>query len=287
VALFSRLSAWLGSTKPKATRFGGIAQFREHVIAAARKQLEVDSIVADPADPAKFKVTKGEWSSIDDVTNLFTYLEACPDDDIEEPVRRFVNSIAESIERSIDESNIVAVIRHRNYVEANAEWDILHEPLDPDLVIMYMADRPDSMASVKATDLPGKDLTTIRQIALNNVRRWLPRVTSNDELGAGVLYCVEDNPMLAPSLILLDEFWTSVAARFPGDVLIALPRKDQLFVFDDDDPVAEAMARRLTAASIEEGYNLLTSNLYARRAGKIVAVPHWAGPPGAVRTRLL
>jgi uncharacterized protein YtpQ (UPF0354 family) len=184
--------------------------------------------------------------------------------------------MAEAMDPSVDEGNIVAVIRHRGYVDdanASGHGGILHEPLGADLTIVYMADRPDSMVPVKSTDLPGKDLTTIREIALNNLRGWLPRVVSNDELRAGVLYCVEDNPMLSTSLILLDEFWASVAARFPGDVLIALPRKDQLFVFDDDgDPVARASARRLIAATFEEDFNLLFPNLYARRAGKIVVV---------------
>jgi uncharacterized protein YtpQ (UPF0354 family) len=268
VALFSRLSAWLGSAKAK-TRFGDIAEFREFVMDATKRRLDVDSVVADRANPAEFKVTKGERSVITDVTNIFGYLNAYPDE-FEEAVRRFVNSIADAMEPSLDESNIVAVVRHRDYlVTAGGGLDILNEPLGADLIIVYMADRPDSMRPVKSTELPGKDLTMIRKIALDNVRRWLPRVVSNDELRASVLYCVEDNPTLSPSLILFDEFWASVAARFPGDVLIALPRKDQLFVFDDD-PVARALARRLIAATIEEGFNLLTSNLYARRAGKIV-----------------
>jgi hypothetical protein len=274
VALFSRLSAWLGSAKTNASSSAAIAEFRERVMADAKKRLDADSVVADPEDPAKYTVTKGEWSTISDVTNLFGYLKAYPDE-AEEAVRRFVNSIAEAMEPpSVDESDIVAVIRHRSYVDdakATGHGDILHEALGADLMIVYMADRPDSMTPVKPTDFPDKDATAIRTIALDNVRRWLPRVVSNDKLRASVLYCVEDNPMLSPSLILLDEFWASVAARFPGDVLIALPRKDQLFVFDDS-TVALTLARRLIAATVEEGFNLLTSNLYARRGGKVVPV---------------
>ena len=283
MALFSRLAASLGFAKAKTSRFGGIAEFRDLVMTTARKQLDVDSVVPDPDDPAKFKVTKGDSSVESDVTNIFGYLEAYRDDDAEEAVRRFVNSAAEAMTRSVGESNIVAVIRHQDYLNAPAGKDILHEPLSADLIIVYMADRPDSMSPVKSTDLPGKDLTALREIALNNVRRWLPRVVANDELGAGVLYSVDDNMLLATSLVLLDEFWVSVAARFPGDVLIALPRRDQLFVFDDDDSVGPAMARRMIAASFEEGFNLLSPNLYARRAGKIVAVPESTDPP-AVRT---
>src|SRR5262249_54586277 len=151
---------------------------------AEKERLNPDSIVADPDDPAKYRVTKGEMSVESDVTNLFRYLEADPDEDVEEVVRQFVNSTAETMNPPpLDESNIVAVIRHQDYVdEANASGfgDILHEPLAADLAIVYMADRPESIASIKSTDLPGKDLPAIREIALNNLRRWLLRVVSSD-----------------------------------------------------------------------------------------------------------
>ena len=55
--------------------------------------------------------------------------------------------------------------------------------------------------------------------------------------------------MLSTGLILLDEFWKVVAGHFRGDILIALPRKDQLFLFDDSDAAARAIARRLIAAT--------------------------------------
>ncbi|HWI86318.1 MAG TPA: hypothetical protein VNT42_08365, partial [Sphingomonas sp.] len=93
------------------------------------------------------------------------------------------------------------------------------------------------------------------------------------ELGAGVLYYVEGNTMLSTSLILLDDFWKFVAARFPGNVLIALPRKDQLFLFDDDGNAASRAAiRRLIDVTFEDNFNLLSRRLYARRGGTIVAV---------------
>jgi hypothetical protein len=75
--------------------------------------------------------------------------------------------------------------------------------------------------------------------------------------------------MLSTSLILLDEFWKSIQTRFPGDVLIALPRRDQLFIFDDD-PQVEAAARRLIDVTTHDNFNLLSSKLYARRNSKIV-----------------
>ena len=148
------------------------------------------------------------------------------------------------------------VIRNRDYLASLKYGGVgyLHEPLGADLVVVYMADTPGSMSPIKLTDVPGKDLATIRRIALANMRKWLPKLVSDHQMGDGVLYYVDENTLLSPSLILLPEFWKSIAARFPADVLIALPRKDQLFIFDDGDAKARAGMRRLIAVTIEEGF---------------------------------
>ena len=78
--------------------------------------------------------------------------------------------------------------------------------------------------------------------------------------------------MLSTGLILLDEFWKSIETRFPGDVLIAVPRRDQLFIFDDGNSSAKALARRLIDVTTRENFNLLSEKLYARRNGEIVLV---------------
>ena len=136
-----------------------------------------------------------------------------------------------------------------------------------------MADRPDSIAPLEPEDVEGKDMASLRIIALDNQRRWLPKLVSDDSLKSGTLYFIEDNPMLSPTLLLLDDFWQSVAKRFPGDVIIALPRKDQLFLFDDN-AQARIRALQLIDATFQEQFNLLSPVLYARRNGQIEVVPN-------------
>jgi uncharacterized protein YtpQ (UPF0354 family) len=276
MAIFSGVLSWLAPAKAKTRSFADIAEFRELVMAAARRRPAVDSVVADPGDRAKFKAVMGERSSEVDVTNLLRYLEANPHEDVGKAIERFVNSIIEVKTAIVDDSNIIAVIRSREYIDyiTGTRRDIFYEPLGADLMILYMADQPDSMSVITSEDVPGKDLSTIRKIALDNGRKCIPKVVSDDSLGSGTLYYVKDNPMLSTGLIILDDFWKSIAARFPGDVLIALPRKDQLFIFDDDgNPTARTRVRRLIDATIQENFNLLSPLLYARRNGKIVVVP--------------
>ena len=276
MGIFSLLSAWLAPAKAKTPSFADVSEFREFVMAAFKRQFGVDSVVPDPDDPAQFKVVMGERSSTSNVTNMFGYLRAYPNEDTEKIVSRYINSIIQSRTRTVDDSNIVAVIRDRNYVDYTSGMgvDVLHERLVADLIILYMSDQPDSISPITAQDFPGRELASVRKVALNNVRQWLPKIVSDDELGSAILYYVEDNTMLSPSLIIIDEFWKSIEHRFPGDVLIAIPRKDQLFILDDDGKsTTRAHARRLIEVTIEEDFNVLSPVLYARRNGKIVAVP--------------
>jgi uncharacterized protein YtpQ (UPF0354 family) len=271
MGLFSLLAACWKPGTAKARPFGDIAEFRQHIMTILKDRHLAENIVADSADPAKFKMTAhGEEGTVN-LTGIFGYVQANPGDYASE-VERFVRSITYDHNKPIDESDIVAVIRTREYASSLGP-QYLREPLVGELVIVYMADEPDALKSLSKKDVPGKSLADVRRVAFENVRKWLPKVGSNGELGDGVLYYVEGNELLSISLILLDDFWKSVAARFPGDVLIALPRKDQLFVFNDDGNAASrAGIRRLIDVTFEDNFNLLSRQLYARRGGKIVAV---------------
>jgi uncharacterized protein YtpQ (UPF0354 family) len=274
VALFSALLTRLGRATGKGRRFTDITEFREFIIAALVKQPGVDSAVADPSDPAKLKITMGGETVAGDLTNVFGYINAYPDEDADKTIERFLRSVTQSKAPTVGDNQIVAVIRSREYTDffKSKGANILCEPLGADLMITYMADRPDTMSTITSKDVPGKDLQDVRRIALDNIRRWLPKIVSDDGLQSGVLYFVQDNTMLSPSLVLLDEFWKSIETRFPGDVLIAIPRKDQLFIFDDRDSAVRTAVRGLIAGTIRENFNLLSPKLYARRGGKIVLV---------------
>lgn len=270
MGLFSLLAGCWKPAQARADSFGSMAEFREHVITILNDRHLAEKLVPDPVDPAKFSMRVHGWEGTVDLTNVFAYMSAYPEENASEIVDRFIASITYDHNQPVDEKDIVAVIRTRDYVDQMDE-DVLREPLGADLVILYMADRPDAMAPLSQKRLPGKSLADVRRAALDNIRKWLPHMVSNDELGDGLLYFVEGNTMLSTSLLLLEDFWKSVARRFPGDVLIALPRKDQLFLFDDS-ATARAGARRLIDATMEENFNLLSPQLYARRGGKIVAV---------------
>lgn len=273
--ILSWLTGGLVSARAKGPGFGTIVELRDHIVAALKRRPGVDEVTPNPINPAEFEVVMGDWSSVGDVRNIFGYLQAYPEEDATPIIGRFIASIIEAKDVVVKDESIVAVIRKREYVESmpDAGADILHEPFGADLVILYMSDLPSAMVPIDKEALPGRDVASVRATALANLHKWLPKVVTDDTMKVGNLYSVEENPMLSPSLLLLDDFWKSIAPRFPGDVLIALPRRDQLFIFDDDgDPRSRARVRALIDVTIEENFNLLSPMLYARRNGKIAIV---------------
>lgn len=272
--LLGSMMAWLAPATAKSRAFKDVGELRAAVMASSKATRGISKVRPDPKDRAKFTAVVKGGTCASDVTNLFAYLSAYPDENADAEIARFVRALLACGKPQVKDDRIVAVIRTRGYVEDSKRsgLNVLHEPIGADLCVVYMVDLPDSMSPLDAKD-PHKPLKALRVLSLENVRKWLPHLVADHSLGAGSLYYVEGNTMLSPSLLLLDAFWTSIADRFPGDVLIAIPRRDQLFIFDDAGAAKNReSARRLIKVTIDEGFNLLSPQLYARRDGRIVAV---------------
>jgi uncharacterized protein YtpQ (UPF0354 family) len=246
---------------------------REAVIEIINRKSGV-SAAPDAGDPARVIVRFGERAFTADLTNLQNRIRAYPDEDPGKLIQQFTASIDDLRNTSTaGEENLIAVLRDKAYVDrvSKMKRDALIEPFVGELAIVYMADMPDSMAVVNRKQFPEKNLAELRSIALSNVLKWLGHIKSDDQLKVATLYFVEGNTMLSPVLILLDEFWASIKDRYPGDVLIAVPRRDQLFILDDNVD-GRALARRLIDRTVQDGFELLSERIFARRNGEIAVV---------------
>ena len=250
-----------------------VNELREAVVEIVRRKPGVVSVLPDAGDPARIIIRVGEQTSTADLTNLLNRIRAYPDENKDKLIAEFAASIDDLQNKFFREKDLVAVLRTSAYVDQVSKMmpGALAEPLIGELMIVYMADMPSSMSPVVQDALPEKNLAEVRDIALSNVRGWLGKVISDDRLQIATLYYVEGNTMLSPTLILLDEFWTSIADRYPGDALIAVPRRDQLFIAKDD-VNGRALVRKLINVTFAEDFNILSQRIFARRNGKIVAV---------------
>ncbi len=271
MTIFAGLFGMVRSAFAQKPRFARVADLRKLVIAALKERTGVSEVTADSRDPAKIhtKVRGGAVTS--DVTNLFGLLNAYPDRDVNEAIERFIRAVVQEVPKAVDPDKILPVLRTRAYIEGLGKAGIktLAEAFAVDLSIVYMADSADSMSPVDPKDVPGKSAANLRPIALANLDRWYSKLHSDDQ-GTFVLYTVEGNEPLAPSLLLADKFWAAIAGRFPNDVLIAIPRRDQLFIFDGNVATAAQAAKHMIAVTWAENFNLLSDKLYTRRNGKIV-----------------
>jgi uncharacterized protein YtpQ (UPF0354 family) len=271
---FFSVFAWLTKVVTAGKRrFTDMQELRNEVTEIVERKPGVTSATPDAGDPAKINILLGEKTCTADLTNLLNYMHAYPEEHPDRLIAQFIASITDIQNRSASEENLIAVLRGKSYVDRLSTMAVrpLIEPLVGDLTIVYAVDMPGSISVATENEFPGKNLAEVRRIALGNVRKSLRSVKSDDQLQGATLYLVEDNTMLSPSLILLGEFWTSISDRYPADVLIAVPRRDQLFILDDD-VRGWALARRLIDITFQEDVSLLSDKIFARRSGNIVFV---------------
>lgn len=269
MSLLTTLAGCFGKAEAAPRRFRTMAELRDHIIGLLRQTPGVTEVIADRAATEKLSFKVGGTAVDSDLTDLFNRLRAYPDDDPDTTIGQHIRGLTQFAQGT---GSFVLVLRSERYIAEVGQTvrNLLSEPCAGDLRVAYMVDRPDSLTPVSLDDFPGKSVNDIKSQAHANARQWLDKVVAEDAFGVGSLYYVEGNTTLSPSLILLEEFWTSIQSRFPGNVLIAVPRRDQLFVFDDT-PDGKAIARRLIDVTMKEDFSLLSNRLYARRGGKIVA----------------
>jgi uncharacterized protein YtpQ (UPF0354 family) len=270
MGLFSWLTSMLSSARSEQIKFRDVNQFRDFVVARLKSQRpSAINIVLDPNDPAVFSANVNGQDSTNDLTNLFGYINSYQQEDVIALVDRHIRTIGFDV--SADEGNIVAVIRTNDYLDHSQKRGIaiVSEHLVGDLNIVYMIDGADAMVPINEEQTLGKNVDELRSLALGNVRKWLPKVVHEKELNPIRLYYVEDNTYLSVSLILLDEFWASVSDQPKREFYFAIPRRDQLFLLDQKDSDTLPAFRNLIRITLDEGFNLLSPNVYRYSSGKI------------------
>jgi uncharacterized protein YtpQ (UPF0354 family) len=269
--------AWLTSMfKPALAddpAFKDILQFRTFVFERLRSYYaDFKDLKIDTDDAAKFsaKINGSEISG--DLTNLFGYIQAYKDEDSIALTDRYIRSLA--YDHSGTEEDIVAVVRTQEYVDyVNQQLQgVVSEPLVGELNVVYVYDGADSVAMIRPDQMKRMALPDFRKIGLSNLRKWLPKTRNDESIGPIALYYVEDNTLLTSGLILLDEFWAKVQTSKSSDVFFAVPRRDQLFVLDSQNADALPTLRKLIELTFQDGFNLLSNQVYRHREGKFEVV---------------
>jgi uncharacterized protein YtpQ (UPF0354 family) len=216
-----------------------------------------------------------------DLTNAYDVYLRSPEH-LDDVIRRYVNLLVETVrlgdaKPALDRSRIVPVLKPQRWVDGVRQVqkaqkpkepppEILTEPFNTELAIVYAEDRPSSMRFLTTGDDVG-DRARLHNLALANLHRLLPKIEMHD--GADGISLISAGGDYDASLLLADGIWSSGQIKVDGDIVVAVPGRDALFVTGSHNRTGIARLRAM-AAELATGPYALTSALFVYRNGKFV-----------------
>ncbi len=198
---------------------------------------------------------------------------------LEDVISRYVAVLADSVRMAdqkpaLDRSRIVSVLKTPRWVEGvrqaqskNAQApQLLTEPFNSELTIVYAEDLPASIRYLTTLDDVG-DRAKLHDLALDNLSRLVPKIAMRQ--GADGIFQIGAGGSYEPSLLLVDELWSSGQIKVDGEIIVAVPAKDALLVTGSRNQTGVTRLRAL-AAELATGPYALTPILFVYRDGKFV-----------------
>jgi hypothetical protein len=208
----------------------------------------------------------------------------------DEVIRAYVGVLVESVtfgdaKTALDRSRIVPVLKPQRWVDGalqagkaakgdaakpDAKQDpkpeILTDPFNSELAIVYAEDRPQSLRYLMTSDDVG-DRAQLRQLALGNLHRMLSQIEMRE--GADHVFLIEAGGNYEASLLLADGIWSGDQIKVDGDIVVAVPDRSALMVTGSRNREGIARLRKM-AAERAVGPYALTPTLFVYRDGKFV-----------------
>jgi hypothetical protein len=176
---------------------------------------------------------------------------------------------------ALDRTRIVAVIKDKqwladmqNGLRAQGVQDVPDfavERFNNEQIIAYAQDDPARMRYLTTAELAGEDRAALRALAIGNLVRLLPKI----EMQAGPqLSVITAGGDYEASLLLLDELWSGGQIKVEGDIVVAIPARDMLFITGSRNRAGLKALRELAAKAVAEESHRLTSTLFVYRNGR-------------------
>ncbi|WP_299716444.1 hypothetical protein [Tardiphaga sp.] len=206
------------------------------------------------------------------LTNIYGEYRGQPErfDDL---VQLFARAVRDPVPAKLQLSRVVPMIKDRGWLAEIAPifrsrgHEPLFEPLNKELVIAYVEDSSTRARYLNTGDEVG-DRNTLRARAIGNLKRILPKIEMRPHEDGWASISAGGN--YEPSLLLIDEMWSTGQIKVDGDVVIAVPGRDALLVTGSNNRAGlkamRAMAEKLATAPYR-----LTKALFVYREGRFVA----------------
>src|SRR5262245_56181022 len=193
-------------------------------------------------------------------------------------VERFAGAIPQGRAPAVlDRARIVPVIKdrqwlvdYRNTLKAQGyEQEPLAESYNNELVIVYAHDEPKRMRYLMAHEDVGVERDKLRELAVANLRRILPKI----EMGiVGDVSIISAGGDYDASLLLLDDIWSGGQIKVSGDIVVAIPARDVLLVTGSRSRNGLKTIRELAAKYVASEPHRLIDTLFVYRHGRFTTL---------------
>lgn len=187
-------------------------------------------------------------------------------------VEIFTRAAKEPISPKLQPARIVPMIKDRAWVDDVAPIfrkrgdEPLFESLNSELVIAYVEDSDTRSRYLNTSDDVG-DRKNLRALAIANLKRILPKIQLRQQDDAVAMITAGGN--YEPSLLLVDEIWSSGQIKVDGDIVVAIPARDSLLVTGSNSRKGLEMVRAM-ADKLADGPYRVTRTLFVYREGRFI-----------------
>ena len=219
----------------------------------------------DASSPANFtssvlelfrsRDAKGGWSRHGElalahpsgiVVNLDRFWQLCqkqPSDcnaEVEHLADEALKIVASPSDKKVAPQQLMAVVRATTYfdgVPADVRASTLSEPLLADLLVVYVVDNGGNVRGAQSNDLVSSSVTRAQlpQLARKNLAAALG-APDNAVCQANSFTLLASGNYYESSRLLLSDFWSALAQKSRGPLIVAAPASDALVVACDPSP---------------------------------------------------
>lgn len=179
------------------------------------------------------------------------------------------------VAQPLDPALIVPRIKHTNFLAVlrdkikNEDSMPATEPLVADLLVTYAFDLPETFQMVRIADVRQMGLSSeqLRATAVANLKR---QIGNFGYTGNPPLLKMAVGNSLDACVLLIDDFWQSLAGKIPPEIVVGVPTRDVLLVTTSASTKGGIEMLRKTIAEAQTGDNThwLSKHLLVRRADK-------------------
>ena len=200
------------------------------------------------------------------------YLEYVNDQtNLDKIIKKYIESVNELYETkpSVLSNRIVPVIKKWNYLEFikkqyktdNYSNFCVYQKYNEDLIIVYAEDRKNNIYYLNQKDFLNLniDLDSLSKISITNLVGILPKMKRNE---AGDVFMLTAGGDYEASLILYKEIWSKDNFPVNGDIVIAVPNRDILYVTGSENKEGLKAMREMTNNLYNTGDHPLTKELF-------------------------